>query len=78
MSQWHACDKHFADSMAMTERLGARPFQVQTQVEYGFVLLSRPDGDHARAVELLDRSITGALEMGMTKVAEDARKIRTG
>lgn len=53
MGQREAARRHFEDSMAMCERMGARPWLAHSQYQFGRMLMGGPKEDRDRAVELL-------------------------
>lgn len=69
--RWEAAERHFADALAMNERLGARPWLAWTQYDYAAMLLRRDKGRGAeaeRATAMLNRAGSTATELGMTKL----------
>jgi tetratricopeptide (TPR) repeat protein len=76
MRDWDVAESHFADALAMHERMGARPWEARTQLAYGEMLLARRRrGDKARARELLASAVVTADALGMPVVAERARAL---
>ena len=66
LPQWEEAEQHFRDALAMNTRLGARPYVAHTQHEYARMLLARHHpGDREKALELLDRALATAQELGM-------------
>ncbi len=65
------------DSIALSERMGDRPFLAQGQLNLAAVLLEREaSGDRARALELLDRCLHASQEMGMRSLTEGALALK--
>ncbi len=61
------------DGLALSERMGDRPFLAQAHLNLACVLLERGSGgDRERALELLDRCLDAAQEMGMRALTEQA------
>jgi eukaryotic-like serine/threonine-protein kinase len=61
------------DGIALSERMGDRPFLAQAHLNLAQVLLDRNSrGDHERALELLDRCLDAAQEMGMRALTDQA------
>jgi len=61
------------DGIALSERMGDRPFLAQAHLNLAHVLLDRNSrGDHERALELLDRCLDAAQEMGMRALTDQA------
>ncbi len=72
MSDWAAAAGHFDQALAMSARMGARPFLAYTRYEYARLLIARgePD-DHRRARDLLQLADELAREIGMRKLVAD-------
>ena len=69
--------RHFEDAVARHAEMGARPLLARTRYEYAEVLLARGDPcERARALELLDRALDAARELGMAGLAERAEGLR--
>ncbi|MGH2982347.1 MAG: protein kinase domain-containing protein [Solirubrobacterales bacterium] len=61
------------DAIALSERMGDRPFLAQSHLNLACVLLKRDSrGDRERALELLDRCLDASQEMGMAALSEQA------
>jgi tetratricopeptide (TPR) repeat protein len=76
VGDWEAAEAHFIEAQAMHARMGARPWQVRTQLAYGEMLLTRRRrGDAARARELLTAAATMARTLGMAPVLERLREL---
>jgi hypothetical protein len=59
---------HFADALAMNERLGARPYVVRTRRAWASILLDRDaPGDAARARDLIAAGRAEAETLGMER-----------
>jgi tetratricopeptide (TPR) repeat protein len=59
--------RHFEDSLALTESIGARPWLAHTLDDYGHLLLRRGQpGDAEQAHDLLDRARAGYSELDMS------------
>jgi len=66
MGQLDAGAAHFEDALAMSARMGARPFHARTQYEYARLLHRRGGpGDTARAAVLVAEAIATADALGM-------------
>ena len=71
-------ERHFADALAICERIGSPPHTTRTQVELARVLLDRrADGDVDRARELLDVALPAARELGMGGVLLDILQLKS-
>jgi hypothetical protein len=58
--------RHFADALAMNERLGARPYVVRTRRAWSALLLDRgAPGDAAHVRDLIAAGCTEAETLGM-------------
>jgi class 3 adenylate cyclase len=71
LGRWDDAENHFADALAMNERLGARPYVVRTRRGWAAMLLdrndpSRPD-DAERARELIAAGRAEAEQLGMAR-----------
>ncbi len=61
------------DAIALSERMGDRPFLAQAHLNLARVLLDRGSpGDRERALELLDRCLDAAQEMRMRAITDQA------
>jgi hypothetical protein len=59
--------RHFEAALAMTERIGARPWLAHTQDDYAHILLSRSEpGDAVHADSLLESARVAYRELGMS------------
>jgi DNA-binding NarL/FixJ family response regulator len=76
LRQWSAAEQHFQDALAMSTRMGARPFTAHTQYAYADMLLRRGGpGDRERAYELLTQSLATAQELGMIHLEQLTRPL---
>ena len=70
-------ERHFIEALAMNERTGARPYLAHTQHEYAAMLLARGDpADRQRALDLVNRALATAQELGMPPLAERALALK--
>jgi tetratricopeptide (TPR) repeat protein len=68
LRRWEDAERHFADALAMNERLGARPFVVRTRRAWAAMLLDRDAaGDRARARDLIAAGRAEAERLGMAR-----------
>ena len=68
LGRWDDAEHHFADALAMNERLGARPFVVRTRRAWAGMLLGRNAPDDAlRARELIAAALAEAERLGMAR-----------
>src|SRR5207249_9261357 len=66
-ARWSDANRYFEDALALSERMGARPWLARTQEEYGRMLLARGEpGDAAKAHGLLDSALALRSELGMS------------
>jgi len=72
MSRRGEAKGHFEACLALCSRMGARPFEVYAQQEYGTMLMANGgDDDLGRAKHLLNQARATARELGMAKVIAD-------
>jgi DNA-binding SARP family transcriptional activator len=64
-------------ALAMNERMRARPWVVQTQVDLARVLAHAP-ADRERAASLFDAALLEARQLGMPRVLAAAERLRAG
>jgi tetratricopeptide (TPR) repeat protein len=78
MSMWSEAVGHFEDALKMSARMGGRPFEAYTQVEYANMLVGRGHpGDREKSLTLLDQAFSTASELGMKKLVEDTLTLRS-
>ena len=71
-------ERHFADALAMSDRMGDRPFAARTRYELARMLLERDRGrDRERALELLATVLDSAQEIGMVRLVQEALAARS-
>jgi hypothetical protein len=65
LGRWEDAGRHFADALAMNERLGARPYVVRTRRAWAAMLLDRnAPGDASRAGDLIAAGRAEAERLG--------------
>ncbi len=70
-------ERHLAEGLVLSERMGDRPFAARARFELARVLLDRGRaGDHGRALELLAAALDTAQEIGMVRLVQDALTVR--
>ena len=69
-----AAEGHFADALALSERMGDRPFAARTRFELATLLLEC--GDRDRALTLLTEALEAAQELGMVGLVQLALAAR--
>jgi eukaryotic-like serine/threonine-protein kinase len=70
-------ERHLTSSLALSERMGDRPFVARTSRELAELLLARGDpGDRERALELLARALDTAQELGMQRMVTEVLTLR--
>ncbi len=70
-------ERHFAEALAMSERMGDRPFSAQARVGLARMLLERGAGsDRGRALDLLAQALESAQEIGMHRLLNEALTAR--
>ncbi len=68
LRRWDDAERHFADALAVNERLGARPYVVRTHRAWTTMLLDRnAPGDAARARDLIAAGRAEAERLGMAR-----------
>jgi hypothetical protein len=66
MRNWSDAERHFADSVANNERIGAQPFAAHSRHEWADMLARRGEpGDLERALALNAQALEAAEAMGM-------------
>lgn len=76
LSRWDDAEGHFADALAMNERLGARPWVVRTRRAWAAMRLARgAPGDTARARDLVAAALPEAETLGMAREIERLRQL---
>jgi tetratricopeptide (TPR) repeat protein len=79
IGDWDRAEEHFADALAMHERMGARPWTVRTQLAQAEMLLARRRrGDLVRARGILAAAGATASALGMVPVAARVAELRAG
>jgi tetratricopeptide (TPR) repeat protein len=72
MGRWDDAAVHFEDALRINEEIGAWPWLVHTQYDYGRMLLVRNQaGDGEKANELLAAATTLCDQLGMRAVSEN-------
>jgi class 3 adenylate cyclase len=72
-----AAERHFTDGLAMSDRMGNRPFSALGRYQLAHLLLDRNrQGDRERALELLAKALDSAQELGMVRLVNDALAAR--
>jgi class 3 adenylate cyclase len=70
-------ERHFIEALALSDRMGDRPFGARTRFELACLLLNRGDaGDRPRALELLSSALDTAQEIGMAGLVRQALEAR--
>jgi tetratricopeptide (TPR) repeat protein len=68
LGRWDDAERHFADALAMNERLGARPYVVRTRRAWASMLLDRDaPGDATRARDLIAAGRAEAETLGIER-----------
>jgi len=66
LSRWDEAAEHFEEAIRMNRKMGARPFEADSQYEYAEMLLQRNQpGDREKAAGLLAEALPTARELGM-------------
>lgn len=76
-ANWAAAERHFADAIALNERMAALGPLSHTQCDLAAMLLARgDDGDAGRAAALLDQAGEQAAALGLNAVANRVEALR--
>jgi hypothetical protein len=68
LGRWDDAERHFAEALAMNERLGARPYIVRTRRAWAGMLLDRGTPDDAvHARDLIAAALDEAELLGMAR-----------
>ncbi len=71
LGRFDDADRHFADSAAMCERMGARPWAAHNERDWALMLCARDHpGDRERAAALLASALSTARTLGMKLLEE--------
>jgi hypothetical protein len=74
LSRWDEAERHFERAIEMGVRTGERPWLAHSRFDYASMLRARDaEGDDDRAARLLDQALEAADELGMARLAEQAR-----
>jgi tetratricopeptide (TPR) repeat protein len=77
LGRWDDAERHFADALAMNERLGARPYVVRTRRAWAAMLLDRgAPGDVSHAQELISAGLPEATTLGMVREIVRLERLR--
>lgn len=77
MSCWAEAEEHFEAALRECARVGARPALAWAQADYAQTLLRRARaGDRERSIDLLDRALDAAQDLGMAGVERAASDLR--
>ena len=75
---WDESAAHFEHAMEACRQAESPPFEAYARYEYGAMLLAKNNrAERERALHLLDEAIGIASELGMRKVADDARGLKS-
>jgi hypothetical protein len=77
LGRWDDAERHFADALAMNERLGARPYAVRTRRAWAAMLLDRgAPGDTVRIKELIAAGLAESGTLGMAREIVRLERLR--
>jgi eukaryotic-like serine/threonine-protein kinase len=77
MGRTAQAEEHFSSSLALSGRMGDRPFNGRTSREFAELLLERDGpGDRDRGLELLGRALETAQELGMRRLVTEVLTLR--
>jgi tetratricopeptide (TPR) repeat protein len=78
LARWKDAARHFADALAMSERMGAKPWAAHTRHDCARMLLARGQpGDQQKARELLDNALAMAQDLGMTSLQSKVQGLKS-
>ncbi|MGH9172833.1 MAG: response regulator transcription factor, partial [Vicinamibacterales bacterium] len=76
LSRWQDADRHFADALAMHERMGALLFATWTRAAWAGMLARHPDShQRERARDLANRALANAEMMGSIRIETRMRTL---
>ena len=76
MCLWEQAERHFEEAVELNIHLEAWPWLAHTQHQYASMLLARGgDGDHSRAVTLLEKALTIAEDLDMQFLIRKAQAL---
>jgi DNA-binding winged helix-turn-helix (wHTH) protein/tetratricopeptide (TPR) repeat protein len=79
LGRWDEAEAHFAQSLELCETLGSPPFAARTQLDRARALLRRGRPEDCLVADGLLRAAERAgAKMGMTRLLEEARAVRSG
>ena len=77
LRRWQDAARQFEDALALSERLGARPWLARTRHDYAAMLLARGRPEDQEATRgLLDRAMMTARELRMHRLAEQVTALQ--
>ncbi|UCD58839.1 MAG: tetratricopeptide repeat protein, partial [Candidatus Hydrogenedentota bacterium] len=77
MGRWAEAEQHFEDALAMSARMGARPWTAWIQRHYARMLMTRNEpGDRTKALSLANEALAAANEFGMQPILRHAIELK--
>jgi tetratricopeptide (TPR) repeat protein len=78
LARWDEAEPHFNDALALSAKMGARPWEAHTQHDYaGMLLARRRPGDQEKAQALLALALATAQELGMTGLQAHVHRLQS-
>jgi hypothetical protein len=78
LARWDEAEPHFNDALALSAKMGARPWAAHTQHDYARMLLARRHpGDQEKAQALLALALATAQELGMTGLQAHVHRLQS-
>jgi tetratricopeptide (TPR) repeat protein len=78
LGRWETAEAHFDSALALEARVGAPPLAARTRYWFARMLLARGEPiDRGHADQLLAASLLRAEDLGMSRLAEQARALRS-
>jgi DNA-binding CsgD family transcriptional regulator len=76
LARWEDAERHFADALAMHERMGARLFATWTRAAWAETLARRlAAGDRERALDLATRALADAESIGSIRIEAQMQEL---
>ena len=76
MARWEEATRHFATALAMSEKMGARPWIAHIHFDHARMRFARNDADDPeQAMRLLDLARRAAQELGMNDLEEKIKNL---
>jgi non-specific serine/threonine protein kinase len=78
LARWDEAEPHFNGALALSAKMGARPWEAHTQYDYARMLLARcHPGDQEKAQVLLALALATSQELGMTGLQAQVHRLQS-